>query len=55
MYETESFAPLGLLPFSWIPTACAVGCILPPLRGLPHRGFRDRGFPNIDGNAGAAQ
>jgi len=30
-----SFAPLGLAYFSpFLPTACAVGCILSPLRGL---------------------
>src|ERR1039458_2449541 len=31
--ENSSFAPLGLAHFSLVPTACAVGCILTPLRG----------------------
>ena len=28
-----SFAPLGLIRFAGLPTACAVGCILSPLCG----------------------
>jgi hypothetical protein len=33
--EHQSFAPSGLIVFgAGIPTACAVGCILAPLRGL---------------------
>ena len=33
----ESFAPLGPVLFPHvIPTACAVGCTLPPLRGWMH-------------------
>jgi hypothetical protein len=33
-----SFAPSGLVHFFLLsPTACAVGCILAPLRGLPQR------------------
>jgi hypothetical protein len=35
MYEAESFAPLGLSLRCRKPTACAVGCILTPLRGCP--------------------
>src|ERR1035438_9861355 len=31
--ENSSFAPLGLAHFSLVSTACAVGCILAPLRG----------------------
>ncbi len=31
--ENTSFAPLGLSNFACAPTACAVGCILTPLRG----------------------
>jgi hypothetical protein len=31
--ENLSFAPLGLVCFPLFPTACAVGCILTPLRG----------------------
>ena len=31
--ENSSSAPLGLALFSLAPTACAVGCILTPLRG----------------------
>ena len=31
--ENSSFAPLGLVGFPLLPTACAVGCILTPLRG----------------------
>jgi hypothetical protein len=31
--ENISFAPLGLDRFPLAPTACAVGCILTPLRG----------------------
>jgi hypothetical protein len=31
--ENLSFAPLGLVCFPLLPTACAVGCILTPLRG----------------------
>jgi hypothetical protein len=50
MYKAESFAPLGLVPFSGSrPTGYAVGCILAPLRGFTHRGFRHRGFPHITG------
>src|ERR1043166_2183614 len=32
-----SFAPLGLSQLSCLPTACAVGCILSPLRGWLRR------------------
>ena len=50
MYKAESFAPLGLVPFSGSrPRACAVGCILAPLRGFTQRGLRHRGFPHITG------
>src|SRR5271155_3975338 len=31
--EKQSFAPLGLIWVLLLPTACAVGCILTPLRG----------------------
>jgi hypothetical protein len=30
----DSFAPTGLVRFALSPTACAVGCILAPLRGF---------------------
>ena len=42
MYEAESFAPLGLSLCSRRPTAYAVGCTLPPLRGWVSAGITER-------------
>ena len=39
MGESRSFAALGLGNIPWSPTACAVGCTLPALRGYGGRFF----------------
>ena len=39
-YAAISFAPAGLNVFTTVPTANAVGCILPPLRGYPKSGAK---------------
>src|ERR1700757_2555365 len=48
MYGTFSFAPPGLRLFFWAPppTACAVGCILSPLRGCGAALIADCGEAN---------
>src|ERR1700757_4826767 len=53
MYGTFSFAPPGLRLFFWAPppTACAVGCILSPLRGCGAALIGDCGEANSHARA----